>query len=209
MPCKAFAGFHVVDEDAFALMRAVSSRRLTTPPMTCGAHAITSHSARRVHRACWRAAYSIALTMLWYPVQRQRVAFDAVRISLSWDCLFCSKSPTADMIIPGVQKPHWRPWRSQNPSWIGWRSPFWANPSMVLTVHPRPDRKHRQDLGSHRHQNVQAPHNRSHNDVSAGEIEVLAKKVAQESSVLNIARDNSPLTVSRHAKRPPPFVDTC
>ena len=40
------------------------------------------------------------------------------------------------MIIPGVQKPHWRPWRSQNPSCTGCSSPFWAKPSIVVMVAP-------------------------------------------------------------------------
>src|SRR6185295_9473290 len=47
-----------------------------------------------------------------------------------------SSSWTPAMIIPGVQKPHWRPWHSQNPCWTGWRSPFFASPSMVVTSAP-------------------------------------------------------------------------
>src|SRR5207253_798429 len=40
------------------------------------------------------------------------------------------------MIIPGVQKPHWRPCLAQNASCSGWSAPFLASPSMVVTVLP-------------------------------------------------------------------------
>ena len=40
------------------------------------------------------------------------------------------------MIMPGVQKPHWRPCFSQNAVWIGWSSSPSARPSMVLMVGP-------------------------------------------------------------------------
>ena len=40
------------------------------------------------------------------------------------------------MIMPGVQKPHWRPCFSQKPCWIGWSSPFFAMPSIVVILAP-------------------------------------------------------------------------
>src|SRR5688572_7853808 len=40
------------------------------------------------------------------------------------------------MIMPGVQKPHCRPWHSQKPCWTGWRDPFRASPSIVVTSRP-------------------------------------------------------------------------
>src|SRR6476620_12471137 len=42
------------------------------------------------------------------------------------------------MTIPGVQKPHWRPWHSRKASWTGCRSPsaVSARPSIVVTVRP-------------------------------------------------------------------------
>src|SRR6516225_2802116 len=44
---------------------------------------------------------------------------------------------TAVMIMPGVQKPHCRPWFSRNASCIGCNGPSWAaSPSMVSTLAP-------------------------------------------------------------------------
>ena len=40
------------------------------------------------------------------------------------------------MIMPGVQKPHWRPCWSQNACWSGWRVAPSAIPSMVLISRP-------------------------------------------------------------------------
>ena len=40
------------------------------------------------------------------------------------------------MIIPGVQKPHWRPWCSWKAACIGCISPLVASPSMVVTSAP-------------------------------------------------------------------------
>src|SRR4051812_13003705 len=40
------------------------------------------------------------------------------------------------MIIPGVQKPHWRPCLSQNACCIGWKPPFCDSPSIVVTSLP-------------------------------------------------------------------------
>ena len=41
------------------------------------------------------------------------------------------------MIMPGVQKPHWRPCFSQKAAWSGWSAPPpAAMPSIVVTVAP-------------------------------------------------------------------------
>ena len=40
------------------------------------------------------------------------------------------------MIMPGVQKPHCRPWLSQNACWSGCSPPSGARPSMVVTDEP-------------------------------------------------------------------------
>ena len=40
------------------------------------------------------------------------------------------------MIMPGVQNPHWSPCFSQNPCWIGWSSPSFASPSIVMMLAP-------------------------------------------------------------------------
>src|ERR687888_292734 len=49
---------------------------------------------------------------------------------------FVPRSSTPVMIIPGVQKPHWSAWRSQNASWSGWSSPPRARPSIVVISLP-------------------------------------------------------------------------
>ncbi len=40
------------------------------------------------------------------------------------------------MIIPGVQKPHWRAWHSWKAAWTLCSSPSWARPSIVVTSWP-------------------------------------------------------------------------
>ena len=53
------------------------------------------------------------------------------------------------MIIPGVQKPHWRPCWSQNACWSGWRVAPSAMPSIVLISRAvRLDGEHRAGLGA-------------------------------------------------------------
>src|ERR1700676_614898 len=53
------------------------------------------------------AALSMALTMLSYPVQRQRLPLMARRMSASVGSGFPRSRLIATMIIPDVQKPHW------------------------------------------------------------------------------------------------------
>src|SRR5689334_3318157 len=60
----------------------------------------------------------------------------ASRISASVGSGFRSSSARQVIIIPGVQKPHWRPWHCMKPSWIGSSSPLRARPSTVRTSCP-------------------------------------------------------------------------
>src|SRR4051794_9383820 len=78
--------------------------------------------------------------MLWYPVQRHRLPSSPTLTSSSVGCGFSLRRSTDCMIIPGVQKPHWRPWHSRKASCTGCSSPFppavAASPSMVVTSCP-------------------------------------------------------------------------
>src|SRR6516162_8560678 len=53
------------------------------------------------------AAVRTASTIIWYPVQRQILAFSHCRISLSSGSGCRARSAFTDRIMPGVQKPHW------------------------------------------------------------------------------------------------------
>ena len=61
-------------------------------------------------------ASSTALTMLWYPVHRQRLPSRPLRTSSSVGLGLSARRPAAAMIMPGVQYPHCRPWSFQNAS---------------------------------------------------------------------------------------------
>ena len=52
---------------------------------------------------------------------------------------FVCASATAAMIMPGVQKPHCRPWCWRNASCMGCSAPSLASPSMVVTLEPSQD----------------------------------------------------------------------
>src|SRR4029450_8120823 len=88
------------------------------PPWTAAGCAAAGASWR-----IWPAASWIALTMFWYPVQRQRLPSRPRRPSSSPMSAPLSISPRPAMIMPGVQKPHWRPWLLRNASWRGWGWP--------------------------------------------------------------------------------------
>src|ERR1700730_15736550 len=60
----------------------------------------------------------------------------ASRISPSSGCGLLSSRVRAHIIMPGVQKPHWRPCSSMKPCWMGSRSPLLARPSTVPMVRP-------------------------------------------------------------------------
>src|SRR5262245_45630944 len=60
----------------------------------------------------------------------------AQRISSSLGLGLSARSALAVSIIPGVQKPHWRPCSTWKPSWIGSSSPPAPRPSTVVTSRP-------------------------------------------------------------------------
>ena len=54
-----------------------------------------------------------------YPVHRQRFPERHSRTCLASGAGLSARSSVAVISIPGVQKPHWSPWLSQNDSWSG------------------------------------------------------------------------------------------
>src|SRR5579872_3147712 len=78
----------------------------------------------------------MALTMCWYPVQRQKLPVMPSRISRSEGWGWSASNPTAVMIMPGVQKPHCRPCCSQKASCNGCSWPSVASPSIVVISEP-------------------------------------------------------------------------
>ena len=56
-----------------------------------------------------RAPAAMLLTMLWYPVQRQKLPSSASRTSLSLGAGLDFAKSIAFITMPGVQKPHCRP----------------------------------------------------------------------------------------------------
>src|SRR3989454_960006 len=77
-----------------------------------------------------------AFSMFMYPVQRHRFPEIPRRICSSVGCGFFWRNATEHIIIPGVQKPHWRPCSSMKPSWIAWSLPSVSRPSTVRTSRP-------------------------------------------------------------------------
>src|SRR5258706_2387317 len=75
--------------------------------------------------------------MLWYPVHRQRFPSSSARIVFSSAPGWRPTRSMALITMPGVQKPHCRPWQSRNASCIGCILPSAAaRPSIVRTVAP-------------------------------------------------------------------------
>src|SRR5439155_2529108 len=106
------------------------------------------------------AACCTALTMLAYPVHRHMLPSRPRRISASLGFGFLSRIWQAEMIIPGVQNPHWSPCFSQKPSCIGWSLPSLASPSIVVTDRPSTCTANREHdfTASPSSRTVQAPH---------------------------------------------------
>ena len=114
------------------------------------------------------------------------------------------------MIMPGVQKPHWRPCFSQKAVCIGWRSSPSARPSMVLIVGAVGlDGEHRAGLdrpaidvdgAGAALAGVAA-------DVGAGQVEILAQGLDEESSRLDVELVGRPIDDERdvlaHGHEPP------
>ncbi len=74
--------------------------------------------------------------MFSYPVQRQTWPDIASRISSSAGSGLLSSSQRAVIIMPGVQKPHCRPWQTAKASCTGSSLPPGARPSTVVTRRP-------------------------------------------------------------------------
>ena len=118
----------------------------------CVAIALTSRRAAAADRADDVLVAGAAAEVALEPVP------DLRRRSSS-ACLRSARS--ADMIIPGVQKPHCRPCCSQNASCSGCSSPSAARPSIVVTLRAVGlDGEHRARLhgACRRAWTVQAPH---------------------------------------------------
>src|SRR5690606_18206398 len=82
-------------------------------------------------------AWRTALTMLWYPVQRQRLPSSPSRTCCSVELGISSSSDSDGMTSPGVQYPHGGAWHSRSACCMGWRVPSTAaNPSMVVISWP-------------------------------------------------------------------------
>src|SRR2546427_7043439 len=82
------------------------------------------------------AAACTALRMPWYPVQRQSTADRPSRTSASVGSGLTCRRSSAVISMPGVQKPHCRPWCSRNASCSGWSTPSRIRPSMVTSSAP-------------------------------------------------------------------------
>ena len=101
---------------------------------------------------------------------------------------------TADMIMPGVQKPHWRPCSSQKPSCSGCSWPSLASPSMVVTSEPSA-------CTANIVQDFDAAAVEQHRagaalagvaaDVGAGQIQLFAKEVDEQCARLDLSLPGS------------------
>src|SRR5262249_60139912 len=100
-----------------------------------GDHALTPASADVPDS--FSAASSTAPTMLWYPVQRQKLPSSPARTSCSVGCGFSASRLVATITMPGVQKPHCKPWFSRNACCTTPREPSsLTTPSAVVTARP-------------------------------------------------------------------------
>src|SRR6202022_4042185 len=87
-------------------------------------------------RACFFLSLSAAATMFGTAPQRQRLPLTARNTSSVVGDGLRLRSPTHDMIWPGVQNPHWKASCSMKPSWTGWSPRSVDKPSMVSTARP-------------------------------------------------------------------------
>ena len=93
------------------------------------------------------------------------------------------------MIMPGVQKPHWRPCFSQNAAWSGWRASPSARPSIVRTLEPSAwtasivQRLHGHAVDV---DGAGAALARVAADVGAGQVQVLAQGLDEQPSGLDV-----------------------
>ena len=103
---------------------------------------------------------------------------------------------TAVMIMPGVQKPHCRPWFSWKACCIGCSSPFVASPSMVVTVAPSAWTA-RHGAGLDRlavdMDDAGAALRRVAADMGAGQAELLPQQLNEKRAVLDLGRNRFPV----------------
>src|SRR5262249_22463593 len=116
---------------------AVSSLGTSLPARLSAARAAALMCPRRQPAPLALAPAALALTMLWWPGQRPGLPSSSPRVGLPARSLpLRRRMSTAVMIMPGVQKPHCRPWFSRNASCIGWSLSPSARLSMVRTSVP-------------------------------------------------------------------------
>ena len=100
------------------------------------------------------------------------------------------------MIMPGVQNPHCRPCFSQNAFWSGCRPSSGAMPSIVVIVRAvRLDREHRAGLHGLAVDvdGAGAALARVAADVGTGQVEILAERLDEEASRLDVELPSRPV----------------
>ena len=108
----------------------------------------------------------------------------------------CSMMSIAAIIIPGVQKPHWRPCCSWNARWIGCSSPFAPGPRPSDRRSRRPGRRgsSRTAPSSPSTFTVHAPHELGvASDVGAGQAQLLAQHVHEQPPRLHLEGVHRPV----------------
>src|SRR5581483_1591660 len=120
------------DDDVVGVLALARQQRRVFAPRQRRAHHAGAVLGDRHAGTPALAAASTALTMLWYPVQRHRLPSRPRRTSSSVRSLFSLMSDTAASTMPGVQKPHCRPWCCWNAACTGWSPSPVASPSMVV-----------------------------------------------------------------------------
>ena len=154
--------------------------------------AVMRHLApvRRLQRACVAAASRIGGDDVVVAGAAADVALDGVAdLARRSGPGSRSRRSAAAMIMPGVQKPHWRPCFSQNAFWSGCSSPSVARPSIVVTLDPSAwTARIVQDFTAWPSTwTVHAPHwRRVAADVGAGEVQVLAQDLDQQPPRLDV-----------------------
>ncbi len=116
----------------------------------------------------------------------------------------------AAMIIPGVQKPHWRPWCSRNASWTAWSDAVGGDALDRRDLAPvglHGEDGARLDRGAVDVHDARAALRRVAADVGAGEAEVLAQEVSEEPARLDLRLPADAVDGDRNAVMRPPLSD--
>ena len=109
------------------------------------------------------------------------------------------------MIMPGVQNPHWRPCFSQNAVWSGWSSSPVGQPLDGRDARAvRLDGEHRARLDGPAVDvdGAGAALARVAADVGAGQVEVLAERLDEEPSRLDVELPGRPIDRRTRCVRP-------